>query len=98
LTLQEQNSNICSARSTEGLLSMSQNSAPDPPPDADHLDTVADQAIAAHGGDIRNALKATIAKAEDLEAEVKYLRAAVTIVYTSGFTEHVPPDRVDWYH
>jgi hypothetical protein len=81
---------------------MSENPAPDPPPAADqrdavHLDTIADQAIAACGGDIRNALKAMIVRNQDLEAEVKYLRAAVTTVYTSGLTEPLPPDRKDWY-
>jgi hypothetical protein len=81
---------------------MSENPAPDPPPAADqldaaHLDTIADQAIAACGGDIRNALKAMIVRNEGLKAEVKYLRAAVTTVYTRGFTEQVPPDPKDWY-
>lgn len=78
---------------------MPQNPAPNPLPDAGRLDAVADHgiAVAACGGDIRNALKAMIVGNEDLEAEVKYLRAVVTTGDARVFIERVPLDRKDWF-
>jgi hypothetical protein len=76
---------------------MSQGSTPNPPPDADHVDAVADQAIAICGGDVRKALKAMIVAYEELEAEVKQLHAALSNDSGRGFFEHVPADRKDWY-
>jgi hypothetical protein len=49
---------------------MSEASAPNPQSDADQLDTAADQAIAACGGDAREAVKALLVANEFLEAEL----------------------------
>jgi hypothetical protein len=76
---------------------MSQGSTPNPPPDADHVDAVADQAIAICGGDVRKALKAMIVAYEELEAEVKQLHAALSNDSGRGFFEQVPADRKDWH-
>jgi hypothetical protein len=76
---------------------MSQDPAPPPPPDADHLDAVADQAIAACGGDVRKALKAMIVAYEELEAEVTQLHNAISNDSGRGFFEQAPADRKDWY-
>ena len=76
---------------------MPQDATPNSPKDADHVDAVADQAIAACGGDIRKALKAMIVAYEDLEAEVKRLHAAISNDSGRGFFEQVPADRKDWY-
>lgn len=50
---------------------MSENSAPNPQSDADQLDAAADQAIAACGGDAREAVKALIVANEFLENELE---------------------------
>jgi len=50
---------------------MPQISAPNPQPGADQLDADADQAIAACGGDAREAVKALIVANEFLERELK---------------------------
>jgi stage V sporulation protein SpoVS len=63
---------------------MSQRAAPNPQADADRLEAAADQAIAAGGGDIRNALKALIVANEYLEAEVCELKQAVSHAYVRG--------------
>jgi hypothetical protein len=76
---------------------MSQSAAPDPQADADRLEAAADQAIAACGGDARDAVKALDVANEYLEAEVRELRAAVSIGYARGKFEPVPRDRKDWY-
>ena len=76
---------------------MPQNAAPNPPPEPDRLEAAADQAIAASGGNVRNAVKALIVANEFLEAEVKELQAAVSNGYARGKFEAVPPDRKDWY-
>ena len=77
---------------------MSKNPAPNPPPDSDHLNAVADQVVAACGGDIRGALKAMIVAKQDLELELRQLQqAAVTIGYGREFVEQMPLDRKDWY-
>jgi hypothetical protein len=49
---------------------MPEASAPNPLSDADRLDAAADQAIAACGGDAREAVKALIVANEFLEAEL----------------------------
>jgi hypothetical protein len=61
---------------------VSQNPAPpNPQPDADQLDAAADQAIAACGGDAREAVKALIVANEFLERE---LETQVSHGYTRG--------------
>jgi hypothetical protein len=77
---------------------MSQTAAPSSHPDPEPLDLAVDQAIAACGGDVRAALKATIVANGYLEAEVKALQAAVSSGYARGkYFEPVPRDRKDWY-
>jgi hypothetical protein len=49
---------------------MPEATAPDPQPDADQLNAAADQAIAACGGDAREAVKALLVANEFLEAEL----------------------------
>jgi hypothetical protein len=63
---------------------MSQSAAPNPQADADRLEAAADQAIAACGGDVRDALKALIVANEFLESEVCELMQAVSHAYTRG--------------
>ena len=55
---------------------MPEATAPNPQSDADQLDAAADQAIAACGGDAREAVKALIVANEFLEAQISqgYLR------------------------
>jgi hypothetical protein len=53
-------------------------SAPDPQSDADQLEAAADQAIAACGGDAREAVKALIVANQFLETDLEKLRAAVS--------------------
>jgi hypothetical protein len=57
---------------------MSQSAAPNPQADADRLEMAADEAIAACGGDVRDALKALIVANEYLESEVCELMRAVS--------------------
>jgi hypothetical protein len=71
------------------------SSSPDPQPDADQLDAAADQAIAACGGDAREAVKALIVANQFLETELEKLRAAVSPGYARG--KLLPRDRKDWY-
>jgi hypothetical protein len=63
--------------------------------DADQLDAAADQAIAACGGDAREAVKALIVANHFLETELEKLRASVSTGYARG--EPLPRDRKDWY-
>jgi hypothetical protein len=49
---------------------LSQSAAPSPQAGADRLEAAADEAIAASGGDVRDALKAMIVANEFLESEV----------------------------
>jgi hypothetical protein len=49
---------------------MSKASAPNPQPDVERLEIAADQAIAACGGDAREAVKALIVANEFLEAQI----------------------------
>jgi hypothetical protein len=74
-----------------------QSAATKPQADADGLEVATDQAIAACGGDARNAVKALIVANEFLEAQVSELQAAVSNGYARGKFEPVPRDRKDWY-
>jgi hypothetical protein len=76
---------------------MPQSAAPNPKADAERLEGATDQAIAACGGDARNAIKALIVANEFLEAQVAELQAAVSNGYARGRFETVPRDRKDWY-
>jgi hypothetical protein len=60
---------------------MPEASAPHPQPDVDRLESAADQAIAACGGDAREAVKALLVANEFLEAE---LEARVSHGYMRG--------------
>jgi hypothetical protein len=60
---------------------MPEATAPNPQSDADQLDAAADQAIAACGGDAREAVKALIVANEFLEAEIE---ASVSRGYIRG--------------
>jgi hypothetical protein len=63
---------------------MSRSAAPDPQADADRLEMAADEAIAACGGDVRDALKALIVANEFLESEVCELMQAASHAYARG--------------
>jgi hypothetical protein len=80
----------------EGFFRMS--SAPNPQSDADQLEAAADQAIAACGGDAREAVKALIVANNFLETDLEKLRATVSMGYARGrLFEPAPRDRKDWY-
>jgi hypothetical protein len=66
--------------------------ASDPQLEADRLVVVTDQAIAACGGNARDAVKALIVANDFLEAQVKELQAAVSSGYARGRLELVPRD------
>jgi hypothetical protein len=68
-----------------------------PTSEPDRLDAAADQAIAACGGDARQAVKALLVTNEFLEAQIAELQAAVSNGYARGKFEPVPRDRKDWY-
>jgi hypothetical protein len=59
-------------------------SAAHPQADGDRLEAAADQAIAACGGDARDAVKALIVANEYLESEVCELMQAVSHAYRHG--------------
>jgi hypothetical protein len=63
---------------------MPHTAAPNPQSDAEQLDAAADQAIAACGGDAREAVKALIVANEFLESEVNELMKAISHAYTRG--------------
>ena len=63
---------------------MPQSAAPNPQADADRLETAADEAIAACGGDARDAVKTLIVANEYLESEVCELMQAVSQAYRRG--------------
>lgn len=63
---------------------MPPDSAPNPSADAEQLEAAADQAIAACGGDVREAVKALIVANEFLENEVGELMRAVSQAYVRG--------------
>jgi len=75
------------------------SSAPNQQPDdADQLEAAADQAIAACGGDVREAVKALIVANHFLETDLEKLRAAASMGYARGrLIETLPRDRKDWY-
>jgi hypothetical protein len=56
-----------------------------PRSEQDRLEAVTDEAIAACGGDARNAVKALIVANEFLEAEAEELRADVSEGYARGY-------------
>jgi hypothetical protein len=62
---------------------MSSNPQPDPD-DYDRLEAATDEAIAACGGDARDAVKALIVANEFLESEVSNLMKAVSHAYVRG--------------
>jgi hypothetical protein len=63
---------------------MAKNPAPIPQSDAEQLDAATDQAIAACGGNAREAVKALIVANEFLESEVSELMRAVSQAYARG--------------
>jgi len=63
--------------------------------DADQLEAAADEAVAACGGDAREAVKALIVANHFLETELEKLRASVSTGYARG--KLLPLDRKDWY-
>jgi hypothetical protein len=67
-----------------------------PAPTPNDLQAAADQAIAACGGDAREAVKALIVANGFLEAQVDELRASVSAGYARGRFD-VSRDRKDWY-
>jgi hypothetical protein len=73
------------------------HSTANPQPELDRLEAAADQAIAACGGNTRDAVKALIVANEFLEAQVKELHSAVSNGYARGKFELVPYKRKDWY-
>ena len=56
-----------------------------PRSEPDRLDAATDEAIAACGGDARDAVKALIVANEFLEAQVEELRADVSTGYARGY-------------
>jgi hypothetical protein len=65
-------------------------------PAPEDIETAADEAITACGGDAREAVKALIVANSFLEAQITELRAAVSTGYSRGRYE-LPRDRKDWY-
>ena len=63
---------------------MTQDAAPNSQTDPDHLEAATDEAIAACGGNARDAVKALILANEYLEAEVCELMQAVSHAYARG--------------
>jgi hypothetical protein len=63
---------------------MPESTAPNPQADADRLEAAADQAIAACGGDTRDAVKALIVTNQFLENQVGKLMKAVSHAYVRG--------------
>jgi hypothetical protein len=72
------------------------SSSPNPQSDADQLQVAADEAIAACGGNPREAVKALIVANHFLETELEKLRASVSTGYARG--KLLPRDRKDWYN
>jgi hypothetical protein len=77
---------------TLGMSVAAETTAPAP----DDLEAAAEQAIAACGGDAREAVKALIVANGFLEAQVEELRASVSAGYSRGRFD-VSRDRKDWY-
>jgi hypothetical protein len=80
---EEQNKNIIWPVSQRDRF-MSQDAAPEPPPDSNRLEVATDEAIAACGGNARDAVKAPIVANEYLESEVAELMKAVSHAFTRG--------------
>jgi hypothetical protein len=74
---------------------MSATPEPDYPPPVD-LEVGADQAIAACGGDAREAVKALLVANGFLQAQLDKLRKAVSSGYSRGKYD-LPRERKDWY-
>ena len=78
------------------------SSAPTPQSDADQLEAAADQAIAACGGDAREAVKALIVANHYLETDLEKLKVAASMGYARGKlneeAKSLPRDRKDWYN
>ena len=70
--------------------------APEMPIVPNDLEAAADQAIAACGGDAREAVKSLIVANDFLEAEVVKLKASVSTGY-ARIGLNLPRDRKDWY-
>jgi hypothetical protein len=68
------------------------SSAPNPQSDAGQLEAATDQAIAACGGDAREAVKALIVANQFLETDLEKLRAAVSMGYARGETVRARQD------
>jgi hypothetical protein len=64
---------------------MSSEPESQPASEPDRLEAATDQAIAACGGDARDAVKALIVANEFLEAQVEELRADVSKGYARGY-------------
>jgi hypothetical protein len=77
------------------------SSAPNPQSDANQVEAAADQAIAACGGNAREAVKALIVANQFLETDLEKLKAAVSTGYARGklfeTAKTLPRDRKDWY-
>ena len=77
------------------------SSSPNPQSDSDQLNAAADQAIAACGGDAREAVKALIVANHFLETDLEKLKAAASMGYARGKlieeAKTLPRDRKDWY-
>ena len=71
------------------------SSLPNLQSDADQLEAAVDQAIAACGGDAREAVKALIIANAYLETDLEKLKAAASMGYARG--KALPHDRKDWY-
>jgi hypothetical protein len=69
-----------------GHIRMSANPQPEP----DNLEAATDQAIAACGGNARDAVKALIVANKFLEAQVEKLRADVSSGYARGYYRKIP--------
>jgi hypothetical protein len=96
LTLEHKGNILPERPLPEGKIQMS--SAPNPQSDADQLEAAVDQAIAACGGDAREAVKALIVANAFLETDLEKLKAAVSTGYARGrLFDPVPRDRKDWY-
>jgi hypothetical protein len=63
---------------------MPESAAPNPQADAERLEAAVDEAIAACGGNVRDALKALIVANEYLESEVCELMRAVSHAFVRG--------------
>jgi hypothetical protein len=69
---------------------------PVPQSDAEQLEAVTNEAVAACDGDVRAALKAMIVANAYLESELSALQTAVSKGYARGQWQAAPRDK-DWY-